>query len=181
VLGGLDWAIAENKRPTSIYYNKIDTAKVAVAGHSCGGIQAILAGADPRIRTALVLNSGIVVPVEGAAPSANASGTMSTTKAALKGFHTPVLYINGGPDAIEYKNSLDDFARIDHVPVFMGEVQVNHGGTFRQQNGGSYAKVIKAWLDWQVNGDQSAASWFTGANCKLCTDPDWKVSRKSIK
>jgi hypothetical protein len=58
------------------------------------------------------LNSGIVVPREGARPDANASGTMSTDQSRVEG-HTPVLYINGGPNAIEYKNALDDFARID--------------------------------------------------------------------
>jgi len=56
----IDWAIAENARKGSPYYGRIDTTKIAVAGQSCGGLQAIAVGADPRVTTVLVLNSGII-------------------------------------------------------------------------------------------------------------------------
>jgi hypothetical protein len=57
---------------------------------------------------------------------------------------------------------------------------VGHGGTFRQANGGAYAQVARAWLDWRLKGDKAAAAWFAGAKCKLCEDPQWKASRKRI-
>ena len=38
----LNWALAENGRDGSAYFRKIDPRFVAVAGHSCGGMQAIL-------------------------------------------------------------------------------------------------------------------------------------------
>jgi hypothetical protein len=36
------------------------TAKVAVAGMSCGGVQAIEASVDPRVKTTIVANSGLL-------------------------------------------------------------------------------------------------------------------------
>ena len=47
----IDWAIAENARKGSPDYGRIDTTKIAVAGQSCGGLQAIAVGADPRVTT----------------------------------------------------------------------------------------------------------------------------------
>jgi len=32
-----------------------------------------------------------------------------------------------------------------------------------------------------LNGDQSAAKYFEGADCILCTDPIWEVAYKKIK
>lgn len=51
---GAPGAIAENGRKDSKYYHRLDTSKVAVMGHSCGGIQALAVAADPRVK--LVIN-----------------------------------------------------------------------------------------------------------------------------
>src|ERR1022692_4254412 len=50
LIDAINWAFAENGRKDSQYYNRLDTSKVAVMGHSCGGIQALAVGADPRIK-----------------------------------------------------------------------------------------------------------------------------------
>src|SRR5690606_19338169 len=49
VRAGIDWALAENKRAGSRYHGRIDPAMVAVAGHSCGGLQALQLAGDPRV------------------------------------------------------------------------------------------------------------------------------------
>jgi hypothetical protein len=36
-------------------------------------------------------------------------------------------------------------------------------------------------LKWRLNGDQSAAKYFEGADCSLCTNPIWEVAKKNIK
>jgi hypothetical protein len=41
-------------------------------------------------------------------------------------------------------------------------------------------KLSAAWLEWQLRGDAQAAKTFTGADCRLCTDPQWKIERKRI-
>lgn len=174
VLAGLDWALAEAKKPASRYYNRINPAMVAVAGHSCGGLQALQVAADPRISAVIIHNSGMFV---GDAQLIN--GIVSD-KALLKKLHTPVLYVLGGPRDVAWPNGSDDFNRIDQVPAFLAERQVGHGGTFAEPYGGSVAQVAVDWLEWQLRGDEAAGRTFTGPACRLCIAPEWTVRRKGL-
>src|SRR5690349_6285161 len=83
-------------------------------------------------------------------------------KSLLTKIHTPTLYILGGPTDIAYANGMDDVERINHVPVYVGNLDVGHGGTYWQPNGGKAAAAVVAWLDWQLRGDNEAAKMFTG-------------------
>jgi hypothetical protein len=172
----IDWAIAENGRPDSPYYGKIDTDAIAVSGWSCGGIQALtIATTDSRVDTAVIHNSGIL-PEDNEVRLAG----MELGKEALEKLHSPIIYVLGGPTDIAYQNGMDDFDRIDSVPVMVANLDVGHGGTFYQPNGGKTAQVAVAWLDWQLKGDDAAAGWFVGSDCKLCKDPEWDLNRKNI-
>jgi hypothetical protein len=78
LLEAINWATAQNANPQSPYYGKLDTSKIAVFGHSCGGLQALEIGADPRVKTILVVDSGILndpnqAPGAGAAPRGGAA------------------------------------------------------------------------------------------------------------
>ncbi len=75
---------------------------------------------------------------------------------------------------------MDDVGRIDHVPVFAGNLPVGHGGTFRVANGGDWARVAVAWLDWQLKRNAAARGWFAGPDCRLCTTFGWTVQRKQF-
>lgn len=56
VSGSLDWLVAENADPTSIFFGLADLDRVGVAGHSFGGMTAFRVPAvDPRFRAALPL------------------------------------------------------------------------------------------------------------------------------
>src|SRR5690348_7587635 len=55
----IDWALAENKRSGSRYFGRIDPNQVAISGFSCGGIQALALAADPRVKTVVIMNSGL--------------------------------------------------------------------------------------------------------------------------
>ena len=59
-------------------------------------------------------------------------------------------------------------------------LNVGHGGTFMDPNGGREASVAVSWLDWQPKGDAHAARRFVGADCGLCNDPDWNVDSKNL-
>ena len=170
----IDWALAENTRAGSPYFGRIDPKQVAVSGWSCGGLQALEIAADPRVHAVVIHNSGIF------GDGANPIPGMHITKATLKSLHTPVIYILGGPTDIAYANGMDDFKKIDTIPVMVANLDVGHGGTFLQPNGGRAASVAASWLDWQLKGDAQAAKRFTGPNCGLCKDPDWKVERKKL-
>lgn len=175
VASAIDWAIAENARKGSPYYGRIDTHAIAVSGHSCGGLQALQVAGDPRIRAVIIHNSGVF------ADGSNPIRGMTVDKSLLKTLHTPVLYILGGPTDVAFPNGSDDYAKIDHVPAMLVNLNVGHGGTFHDANGGRVTQVDVAWLDWQLRGDKTAAKWFTGKDCGLCTDPQWKVERKKIE
>ena len=176
LIQGLNWAIAENARAGGPYYRRLDTAHVAVMGHSCGGLQAIEVAADPRITTAVIWNSGVY----NRGPATGRSG-VAVTKEQLKAIHSPIAYINGGPSDIAYVNALDDFERINHVPAFFAWIPVGHGGTFyTAENGGEYGQVGVQWLDWQLKGDRKAGANFKGAKCGLCTNSRWTVRSKGM-
>ncbi|TWH84612.1 alpha/beta hydrolase [Novosphingobium taihuense] len=174
VKAGLDWALTENARKGSALYGRIDTRALAVAGHSCGGLQALELAPDPRIRAVLVHNSGVFTdgtnPIRG----------ISVNKAMLEKLHTPVLYVLGGPEDIAFPNGTDDFKRIAKVPAALVQLPVGHGGTFHSANGGAVAALSVDWLEWQLRGDRTAARSFTGSNCRLCVVPGWTIEKKGI-
>ncbi len=179
----IDWAIAENARKGSPYYGRIDTTKVAVAGQSCGGLQAIAVGADPRVTTVLVLNSGII---RGGIPTPDGgtrqpAGYLPASDADLPKLHTPMLYLIGGEKDQAYRGAEGDFEAIQTVPVFNANTPVGHGGTWQQPGGGAMGKVAIDWLNWRLKGDAAAAKTFNGDPCGLCKDTAWTVKRKNWK
>ncbi len=175
LIDAIDWAIAQNSDSSSPYYNKIDTTKIAVSGMSCGGLQTLEAAPDPRVTTAIVCNSGILSD----GPS-NIPGMPILTKDQLTKLHTPVLYLLGGETDIAYKNGMDDFNRINNLPVFVANMDVGHGGTYAQPHGGEFAWVATAWYQWQLKGDEEAGKMFTGTPCELTGSSEWTVEKKNI-
>ena len=57
---------------------------------------------------------------------------------------------------------------------------MTHLGTYGAVNGGFFAQIAVAWLDWQLKGNAAAAKMFRGADCTLCRDPSWHVTKKGI-
>jgi dienelactone hydrolase len=174
VAAGIDWALAENRRKNSPLYGRIDPELIAVSGHSCGGLQALQIAPDPRIHAVIIHNSGVFPantnPIQG----------ITIAKSALTKLHTPVLYVMGGPTDIAWPNGNNDFDRIKAVPAMIVSLNVGHGGTFHEPNGGRITPVDVAWLDWQLRHDTAAGRWFKGKDCRLCNDPEWTVRKKQI-
>lgn len=171
----LSWALAQNDRKASPYFRKIDPRFVAVSGHSCGGMQAILAAADPRIKAIVLLNSGVF-------PNMREKAGMDIDKTNLDALHTPILFIVGNETDIAHRVAVEDFAYIKQVPVVLAiKRDAGHQGTFAEPNGGAAARVETDWLDWQLRKDKRAERIFTGPNCGLCVDPAWTLRRKGIE
>lgn len=171
----IDWAIAQNSDHSSQYYQKLNTKKIAVAGMSCGGLQALEVAPDTRIATAMICNSGILGD-----PGRGMPGMPSLTKDHLAKLHTSILYILGGEKDIAYTNGMDDFKRINHLPIFAANLNVGHGGTYSKPHGGEFAEVATAWLQWQLKEDLETAKLFVGDPCGLAKAPGWKVEKKNI-
>jgi len=210
LLEALDWATAENQRKDGKYYGKVDPSKFAVFGHSCGGLQALEVSPDPRVSSILVMDSGLFGPggapkmgapkvgpppqegakQPGAPPAGAPQGKMppggmmmampAVGKEVLQKLHSPVIYIVGGEKDIAYPQAIDDFAKIDKVPVALANLDVGHGGTYSQPNGGEFGRVTVAWLKWTLKKDETAGKMFSGPSCGLCKDSSWKFEKKQM-
>ncbi len=75
---------------------------------------------------------------------------------------------------------MDDFSRIEHVPVVMTNLDVGHGGTYRRPHGGEYSTVALAWLNWQLKGTPEASKMFLGDDSILKQDAKWKIELKNF-
>ncbi|WP_303919257.1 hypothetical protein [Draconibacterium sediminis] len=170
----IDWAIAQNNDKNSPYYKKVNVENIAVSGMSCGGLQTLEMAPDPRVTTVVVCNSGVLPTPGGGMP-----GMPALEKEDLKKLHTPTLYLLGGETDIAYNNGMDDYKRINHVPVYVANLDVGHGGTYREPHGGEFARVATAWYQWQMKGDKEASKMFVGDDCGLCNDDEWKFESKN--
>ena len=168
----LDWLQAENLRPGSEFYGCVDVSRTAATGYSCGGLQALLmtAEGDPRVKTTILYCSGINPPGQ----------PLSTAieKDCLEKIDHPILYINGGPEDIAYKNGADDFARITKVPVTSMNLPVGHGGTFNEPEGGQFAEVGVRWLDWRLKGHDEYEDFFRYGKLEEGFE-DWVIRAKN--
>jgi hypothetical protein len=172
---GIDWAFAENARDGSPLRGKIDTDQVAVMGQSCGGFLSLSLGADPRVDTIGMFNSGVQPPN----PNAPAGRFPSTD--AIKDVHGPVLLINGAERDFLTPASHATYEAITHVPAFYGAREnAGHTATVFHPGGGEYANVASNWLRWQFKKDADAAKMFVGDDCSLCTNPNWDVESKGF-
>ena len=165
----LDWIVQQSQDPASPYFNRIDTDKIAAAGHSCGGAQVLANAADTRLKTYLILNAGM-----GKMTMADASSK------SLKRLHAPILYLVGGTSDVAWQNARMDYKAIRHVPVVLADnKQSGHGGTYEQPCGGDNARMVRAWLDWQLKGKQEHEALFIGGDLK--DYPNWTIEHKNFK
>ncbi|KAA9376016.1 cellulose-binding protein [Microbispora cellulosiformans] len=161
----IDWAVAENSRQGGKYNGRLDTSKIAVGGWSCGGLEAYAVSNDSRITTTTIFSSGLL----------NDSDDYQ-----LRRLTKPIAYFIGGPSDIAYPNAIDDWGKLPAgLPAFMGNLNVGHGGTYTQTNGGEFGRVAVLYLKWRLKGDTTAGTNFVGANCGLC-NTQWQVQQKNL-
>ncbi len=171
----IDWAEQENSRAGSPLKGRIHTQQVAVMGQSCGGFLSIALGADPRVGTIGVFNSGVQAPGSGAS-----AGNFPTTDA-LQKLHGPVLLINGGERDFMMERSKATYDAIESLPAFYGSRHgAGHTATAYHPGGGEFANVASNWVRWQFKGDKQAARMFAGSKCGLCTNTNWDVASKHL-
>lgn len=174
LLAAIDWAEKENARAGSPLQGKIDLEHVFVAGSSCGGMLSIAAGADARVDSIGVFNSGVSAPAEGGPPA-------RATTADLAKLHGPALFINGGEVDFMYGPSRENFELVTHVPAFYGaRDNAGHTATFYHPGGGEFANVTSNWLKYHFKGDAEAGKMFVGENCGLCELDTWETASKGL-
>ncbi len=169
LLAYVTWAIAENDKPCSAYYQALDTTKVAANGFSCGGLMSEGTAGDSRITT-----WGL-----------NSSGLLSADPTYLKTVHTPVLVVLGGSGDIAYTNGERDYSTIagNGIPIMLFSKALGHGGDLFSAHGGDFTKIDLAWLNWQLKGDTTATGkgLLIGPSCPYCSDSAWEVKSQNIQ
>jgi hypothetical protein len=168
LIGYIDWAVAENEKPSSAYYQSLDTTKISANGFSCGGLMAIGTVSDPRITTWGVTSSGM----------ARVNDDFYDL------VRTPVLFVEGGPGDVAYAGGVRGYENISQldVPVMWFDKDIGHGGDLFQPDGGDFTRIILAWLNWWLKGDETATGkgLLVGADCPYCSDSEWDVKSANL-
>jgi hypothetical protein len=169
LLAYVTWAIAENDKSCSAYYQSLEPTKIAANGFSCGGLMAEGTAGDPRMTT-----WGI-----------NSSGLTSANQAFIRTVHTPVLIVLGGPSDIAYQNGERDYTSIAPLgmPIMLFSKDIGHGGDLFSSRGGDFTKIDLAWLNWQLKGDVGATGKgvLVGGSCTYCSNSAWEVKSMNIQ
>jgi hypothetical protein len=164
----VDWAIAENDKPCSAYYQSLDATKISSNGFSCGGLMAQGTVLDPRIVTWGVTSSGM----------AGADQTFYEL------IDTPVLFVEGGTEDVAYDGAKEGYEAIRElgVPVLWFSVDRGHGGDLFDPDGGDFTKINLAWLNWWLKGDETATGkgLLVGSSCPYCADSAWEVMSANV-
>jgi hypothetical protein len=169
LIGYIDWAVAENGKSCSAYYNSLDTTKIASDGFSCGGLMSMGTAADPRMTTVALTSSGLTSPVASY----------------YKTIHTPFKILLGGSGDVAYKNGMSDYDEMVKVGVkvlLLSKNNAGHGGDL--SNGkGDFNTVNLAWLNWQLKGDEGATgkALLIGDSCKFCKASGWEFKSSGLQ
>lgn len=145
----LDWIIAQNDVKDSPYYQKLNTKKIAMGGHSLGSIATFDQEAmETRLTTTIHIAGG----------SFDGMGSSKVK--------TPTAYMCGQMDQdIASPQCKTDFDNVKNQPTYFVQLAgVDHVGAARQALPG-----IIGWLRWYLN-DEDRKSMFVGPGCDFCKD-----------
>ncbi|KAK4251843.1 hypothetical protein C7999DRAFT_10473 [Corynascus novoguineensis] len=140
----------------------IDASRITAAGWSCGGIEAYAQIWDDRVQSIGIWSSGLL-----------------DNYTAANDFTKPVFFFLGGPSDIAYQNGERDYAAMPAgVPKWKGNLDVGHGGTYTDTNGGKFGVIGGYWVEWILRGDSSAADYLTGDGAK---NDGWTVEYADLE
>jgi pimeloyl-ACP methyl ester carboxylesterase len=152
---GIDYLLAQNEDPSSIFYHKLST-RAGLAGHSQGGMGATAASTHPNVEAEVCVAGGGVVDPKVAFICL--TGTADFVEGPCKTTYTSAQ----GPAF------LADWQDGDHITTetVAGYLQKNPG-TMQMQ------RLYAAWFRCFLADDQTACAMFTGSPCGICGDTGW--------
>lgn len=165
MLAAVDYLTARNGDAASVFAGKLDTARIAAAGHSqgAGGATRATLASGGRIRT--------VVPINPPDPFwVNDADKFDISQVAV-----PVLLLSGDKDTwISPPRTLTAYYnQIPGAAVRASLKAADHNAI--QRTGGRYLGYLTAWLHYQLLGDGYAGTAFRGARPELLTNPAWST------
>lgn len=143
-------------------FSQIDASRITAAGFSCGGVEAY-----GQINDARVSNIGIW-----------SSGLLSGYDAA-RNFRKPVFFFMGGQSDIAYGNGERDYNYMPAgTPKWKGNLNVGHGGTYHEFNGGKFGVIGARWVEWIMRGNATSGSYLTGDGARR---DGWDVVSRDLQ
>lgn len=169
ILASAEYMIAQNTNKNSIFFNKVDTARIGTAGHSQGGAGVINAAANWP-------NSGIIkaiVPI-----SMSPQNLIPSNSANIK---KPIFFISGTKDFLStYTTNSRGYNSLPNgVPAALGmRIGADHEAIRLTTKETGY---VTAWFQFWLKGDKTASLAFSGGSAELLSNPNWtKTSTKYI-
>lgn len=165
----VDWVAKGNQTGGSSVPNRLDASKIAVMGESCGGVESLQAGADPNVKSVVGWNGS--------------TGSASVDVLALQALHTPTMWVTGGMTDPAYPAAHADYLAVSStIPaVLANNSAAGHTGIYHGNNDPTAAEtgapvlgqeievqgsgLAVAWLNWTLNKQTSASTYFLGSDC----------------
>jgi len=158
----IDWATKGSGKK----YGDIDVSKLAVAGQSCGGLEAYSTSYhDDRVKRTVLFNSGVID---------------AEKRYLLKELKAPVAYFLGGPKDVAYANGEADYPLLPAgLPAVKCSLDSGHMGTYMATGGGKFGKAAVAYFEWQFRDDAKSKLKFTDPKSEGSLVKDnWNVTMK---
>ncbi|KAF1991466.1 hypothetical protein K402DRAFT_323048 [Aulographum hederae CBS 113979] len=160
---GINWVVqSAEKKEFKDKYGEVDLEKIAVAGQSCGGLEAYSASyADERVKQTVLFNSGCLTP---------------SKQEFLPLIKAPVSYFLGGVTDVGYQNGNYDFSVLSkRLPGLVASLDVGHLSTYWQFQGGAVGKVAVQFFNAVMKDDKQAQDLFKNPDTRLKTE-GWNVT-----
>lgn len=153
-----DWLEQMNNDPSSQFYGKLNMQRVAICGHSQGGVMAEdCANKDKRVAVLMLLNSG----------NFDHNGAVNLT--------IPVGFITGHTD-MAYDNSVGDYNNAGNkAPMWLG-IKGNEGHGYGPWDG---AGCCIAWIRWHLCGETQRRNDFLENGGTYCNANGWETKFKN--
>ncbi len=179
----LSYLEAENTEPTSIFYNRIDTSRFGVLGHSLGGLTTLMVAArDPRVQVAVALDpvnppEQMNTPWDYAAEAPQISAPLAVIGAPSQGCNSSANYNSMYPVVgSDHKTLwvLDGGNHCDFVDFPPSLVRTACYTLCALLGGGQYSaervqlarRYTTAWLNYYLRGQTEYFSYLYGADAE---------------
>ncbi|KAJ0425067.1 Alpha/Beta hydrolase protein [Aspergillus carlsbadensis] len=149
-------------------YRNFDASRIAVAGQSCGGLEAYQVRDEESVKGLGIFNSGFLGGEDGGAggggggegPAPPGFPIEMEDPSVIAQVHKPVFWFLGGEDDVAYPNGMRDYEALSGQPKWVGNYPVGHMGTYAEPNGGAFGVAAVKWLDFLLRGDEAAERFF---------------------
>lgn len=155
--------------------------RIVTIGWSCGGVEAMLAGRDPRVDAVVGLATGLFLEEDP-------MGRITFLVDELDTLTAPLLIATGGVDDIAHANGVANYDYYDGPATLVTHETAGHSGLVTGAYHGENVEVrsidttrrlVTDWLAWQLDGDADAEASFTAADCDWCAAP-WSARTKGF-